>query len=312
MPPEPDEEKPVRLLRPGRRPAAGVLAAGGAFALWGASPLYWKALGEVPALEIVAHRVLWSALLLLGLCALTGRLGETFAALRHRRLLGTFALTTLLLSGNWVLYIWAVNHGFILQGSLGYYINPLVNVVLGVIFLRERLRGTQIFAVALALLAVLLRTLSLGEPPWIALFLGITFGLYGLLRKTAAAGALVGLTVETLLLSPACLVYLAALEIRGTAAFLHGSPAGDLLLAGTGAFTTVPLLLFVAGARRVTLSTLGLMQYLAPSGMFLLAVLHYGEPFSPAQGFAFALIWVALALYSLDALRAQRRVAGRV
>lgn len=308
----PGVERPARPGREGARPTAGVLAAGGAFALWGASPLYWKALEEVPAPEIVAHRVVWSALLLLVLCALAGRLGETFAALRERRLLATFALTTLLLSGNWVLYIWAVNHGFILQGSLGYYINPLVNVVLGVIFLRERLRRTQLLAVVLAVLAVLLRTLSLGEPPWIALFLGITFGLYGLLRKTAAAGALVGLTVETLLLSPVCLAYLAALEIRGSASFLHGSPARDLWLVGTGAFTAVPLLLFVAGARRVTLATLGLMQYLAPSGMFLLAVLHYGEPFSPTQGFAFALIWAALALYSLDALRAHRRSAPRV
>lgn len=297
--------------RQGRRSTGGVLAAGGAFALWGASPLYWKALEDVPALEITAHRVLWSALLLVGLCALSGRLAEVAGALRDRRLLFTFALTTLLLSGNWILYIWAVNHGFILQGSLGYYINPLVNVVLGMLVLRERLRRTQTLAVALAFLAVLLRTLSLGEPPWIALFLGVTFGLYGLLRKTAAAGALVGLTVETLLLAPVCLAYLAVLEAQGKGAFLHGDFARDFLLAGTGAFTTIPLLLFVVGARRVTLATLGLMQYLAPSGMFLLAVGHYGEPFSPAQGFAFGLIWAALALYSLDALRAHRQGARR-
>ncbi len=305
-------QNPPRSGREGGGSAAGVLAAGGAFALWGASPLYWKALEDVSPLEIVAHRVFWSALLLLGTGALTGRLGETFDALRDRRLRGTFALTTLLLTGNWIIYIWAVNHGFILQGSLGYYINPLVNVVLGVIFLRERLRRAQIIAVAIAVLAVLLRTLSLGEPPWIALFLGITFGFYGLLRKTAAAGALVGLTVETLLLAPACLAFLAALELRGTAAFLHGGPARDLWLVGTGAFTTIPLLLFVVGARRITLATLGLMQYLAPSGMFLLAVLHYREPFSPSQGFAFVLIWTALALYSLDALRAHRRISRRV
>ena len=290
-----------------RRTVAGVVYAGGAFLAWGGSPVYWKALQSVPALEIVAHRVVWSLLFLAVLILVQGRWSEFRSTLGRARTLLVLSLTTLLVSGNWLLYIWAVNAGHLLQASLGYYINPLVNVLLGMVFLRERLRRLQALAVLLAATAVVFRSVSFGQFPWIALTLGFSFGLYGLIRKIAPVGSLVGLTVETLLLTPISAAYLVFLEMEGVGALLHGGPALDALLAGTGVFTALPLLLFNLGARRINLSTLGLMQYTAPSGMFLLAVFAYGEPFTAAQVWTFVMIWSALAIYSVDSLRAFRR-----
>lgn len=290
-----------------RRSVAGVFFAGSAFLAWGFSPIYWKALQSVPALEIVAHRVVWSFIFLAVLILVQGRWSEFRSVLVQLRTLLVLSLTTLLVSANWLLYIWAVNAGHLLQASLGYYINPLVNVLLGMVFLRERLRRPQTLAVLLACTAVLFRSVTFGQFPWIALTLGFSFGLYGLIRKIAPVGSLVGLTVETLLLTPLSLTYLAYLEMNGVGTLLHGSATLDALLAGTGVFTAVPLLLFNLGARRINLSTLGLMQYTAPSGMFLLAVFAYGEPFTAVQVWTFVLIWVALAIYSVDSLRAFRR-----
>jgi chloramphenicol-sensitive protein RarD len=283
------------------------LYAGGAFLAWGFSPVYWKALQSVPALEIVAHRVVWSFLFLAVLILVQGRWCEFRSALGSPRVLLELSLTTLLVSGNWLLYIWAVNAGHLLQASLGYYINPLVNVLLGMVFLRERLRRPQALAVLLACTAVVLRSVSFGQFPWIALTLGFSFGLYGLIRKIAPVGSLVGLAVETLLLTPIGAAYLVYLEMHGAGALLHGGLAVGVLLVGTGVFTAVPLLLFNLGARRINLSTVGLMQYTAPSGMFLLAVFAYGEPFTAVQAWTFVLIWSALAIYSLDSVRAFRR-----
>jgi chloramphenicol-sensitive protein RarD len=291
-----------------RETVAGVLYAGAAFLIWGLSPVYWKALQRVPALEIVTHRVVWSFVFLMGLTLVQRRWGEFRDALKTPRTLMILALTTLLVSCNWLLYIWAVNAGYMLQASLGYYINPLVNVLLGLLFLKERLRRPQAVAVLLACAAVLFRTVSHGEPPWIALTLGFTFGFYGLIRKVAPVGSLVGLTVETLLLTAPGVAYLLFLESQAAGALFHGSRSLDALLVGTGVFTAVPLLCFNLGARRINLSTVGLMQYIAPSGMFLLAVLVYGEPFTAAQGWTFVMIWTALAIYSVDSVRAYRRM----
>lgn len=301
---------PSSLARARRRSAAGVAYAGGAFLIWGFSPIYWKAMQAVPAFEIVSHRVVWSFLFLAALIGLQGRWPEFRSALGSGRTILVLVATTLLVSANWVLYIWAVNAGYILQASLGYYINPLVNVLLGMVFLRERLSRPQALAVALACTAVVIRGVSFGQFPWIALTLGFTFGLYGLIRKIAPVGSLVGLALETLLLAPVSLAFLVHLELQGTAALLHVGGWLDALLIGTGVFTAVPLLFFNLGARRINLSTLGLMQYLAPSGMFLLAVFAYGEPFTAMQGWTFGLIWTALAIYSIDSLRAFRRAAA--
>ncbi len=290
-----------------RQSVAGVLFAGGAFLAWGGSPVYWKALQSVPALEIVTHRVVWSFIFLAVLVLVQGRWSEFRSALGRPRTVLVLSLTTLLVSGNWLLYIWAVNAGYLLQASLGYYINPLVNVLLGMVFLRERLRRPQALAVLLACTAVVFRSVSFGQFPWIALTLGFSFGLYGLIRKIAPVGSLVGLTVETLVLTPISVAYLVYLEMLGAGALFSSGPALDALLVGTGVFTAVPLLLFNLGARRINLSTLGLMQYTAPSGMFLLAVFAYGEPFTAVQVWTFVLIWSALAIYSIDSLRAFRR-----
>jgi len=299
------QDKPVLKTR--HKSVAGVLYAGTAFLIWGISPVYWKAMQQVPALEIVTHRVVWSFFLLVALMWVQNRQGEFKAVLKTPRTMLILTLTTLLVSCNWLLYIWAVNAGYMLQASLGYYINPLVNVLLGMVFLKERLRRPQALAVLLACGAVIFRTVSYGELPWIALTLGFTFGFYGLIRKVAPVGSLVGLTVETLLLTAPGIGYLTYLEWCGAGALFHRSLVLDALLVGTGILTAVPLLFFNLGARRINLSTVGLMQYIAPSGMFLLAVLVYGETFTAAQVWTFIMIWTALAIYSIDSVRIYRR-----
>jgi chloramphenicol-sensitive protein RarD len=281
---------------------SGVIYAGSAFVIWGLGPIYWKALSGVPPPEIIVHRVIWSFLLLLALIVL-GRFWNAFIrALKDIRVLLALFTTAVILSANWLLYVWAVNNNHMLQGSLGYYINPLVNVVFGVLFLRERLRRAQVFAVLLAAVAVVYLTVSYGEFPWIALALASSFGLYGLIRKIAPVGALVGLGIETMLMLTPATVYFVFIETTGRAAFLKGGIGPDLLLLGTAVLTAVPLTLFTAGAKRINLSTVGLLQYIAPTGMFLLAVFYYHEPFSMAQVWTFILIWIALTIYSTDSV----------
>ena len=286
-----------------RQTIAGVFYAGMAFLIWGVSPMYWKAMQGVPALEIIAHRTVWALLFLIVVVLVQGRWSELNGVLRTARSMGILFVTAVLVCINWLVYVWAVNAGYLLQASLGYYINPLVNVLLGLVFLRERLSRHQTGAVLLACLAVAYRTIALGQLPWIALTLGFGFGIYGLIRKVAPVTSLVGLTLETLWLTPFALAYLAGLELSGEGAFGHGSPLRDILLAGTGVVTAVPLLCFNLGARRINLSTLGLMQFIAPSCMFLLAVAAYGEPFAADQWWTFALIWTGLGIYSIDSLR---------
>jgi chloramphenicol-sensitive protein RarD len=216
-----------------------------------------------------------------------------------------FVTTTLLLSGNWLLFIWSIQQGRLVEASLGYFINPLVNVLLGMVFLSERLSRRQILAVLLAVAGVSVQLLAHGALPWISLTLAFTFGFYGLLRKRAQADATRGLLLETLLMAPLALGYLLYLGATGRGAFLHQGLATDYLLAAAGVVTTVPLVLFLEGAKRIRLATLGLMQYIAPSLQLLLAVLAFGEPFTTSYAVTFTFIWIALALYSLDAFRAR-------
>jgi len=284
----------------------GVVYAAAAFLIWGVSPIYWKALRAIPALEIILHRMVWSFFFLLPLIIIMRRWQEFIGALRNHRTLLMLLFTALIVGGNWLLYIWAVNHDRLLQASLGYYINPLVNVVLGVVFLKERLRRPQIVAVVLAAAAVIYLTVYYGEFPWIALTLGVTFGLYGLIRKIAPVGSLVGLTVETLLLSIPALGYLFYLDSHGHGSIFRVGLKTDLMLMGCALVTAIPLLFFTLGARRLYLSTVGLLQYIAPSCMFILAVFLFREPFSSTQVVTFILIWTALAIYSTDSVRYYR------
>ena len=285
----------------------GPLAAAAAYILWGLFPLYIKQLPAVPALEIVLHRSGWALLFVLGLLALLRRFAWLPAVLRQPRTLGLFLLSALLLSANWLLYVWAINAHRVLDASLGYFINPLVNVLLGYAVLHERPRPLQWAAVALAAAGVLWLALGAGHVPWVSLLLALSFAFYGLLRKTATLGAIEGLALETLLLAPLSFGGMLWLAAQGQAHFGHDGLATDLWLLAGGPFTAVPLLLFAVGARRVTLATLGLLQYLGPSIQFVLGVFLYREPFSASRGIGFALIWAALALYSAESWRVLRR-----
>jgi chloramphenicol-sensitive protein RarD len=266
-------------------------------------PIYIKTVGAAPVLEVLSHRIVWALVLLL---ALTWRRGEMTAfrtALRPGRGLLILCVSTLGIALNWLIYIWAVVHGRLLDASLGYYINPLVNVLLGVVVLGERLERPVKVAVAIASVGVLWLTLRAGHVPWIALALAVSFGSYGLMRKLAPVGAVIGLTVETLLLLPLAGGYLVWAVSSGRAAFLSGHTSLDLLLLLAGPVTAVPLLCFAGAAQRLPLSTLGLLQYLSPTVQFLLAVLVYGEPFDAARAVAFGFIWTALVVFGIYSVR---------
>jgi chloramphenicol-sensitive protein RarD len=284
----------------------GVVLATVAFLIWGLSPIYWKSLASVPAFEILMHRMIWSFIFLAPLVLILGHLKELVKALTAGRTLLILASTTLIVGFNWFLYIWAINSGHILQTSLGYYITPLVNVLLGVVFLKERLRRLQLVAVGLAAVGVSYLTLSYGFFPWVSLALAFSFGFYGLIRKVAPVGALVGLTVETLLLSLPASGYLVYLNHTGRGAFLNAGFTITLLLMGAALMTGLPLLLFTMGTKLLRLSTVGFLQYIAPSCTFLLAVFVYREPLLPAQLFTFVLIWIALTIYSYDSVMTHR------
>lgn len=287
---------------------SGLLHAFGAFLLWGLSPLYFKALAEVPPLEILAHRVVWSALLVGGIVLALRNRHAIITALAWRQL-GAYAATTVLVSINWLLFIWGINNGHLVQVSLGYYINPLVNVLLGVLFLSERLNRPQLGAAGLAILGVGVLVVVGGTLPWISLMLAFSFGFYALIRKKAGIDPLIGLLLETLLLTPVALGYLFWGGIEGWGSFGRESWELDVLLALAGAVTALPLILFMYGAQRLKLSTIGLMQYLSPTLQLLLGVALYGERFTAAHAAAFAFIWSGLVLYGTDAYRS--RNAGR-
>ena len=280
----------------------GLGAATTAYLIWGLSPIYWKSLATVPAFEILMHRMIWSFAFLAPLIFFTGRRSEFKAAVTSPRVMLILLATTLLVGFNWFLFIWAINSNHILQTSLGYYINPLVNVLLGMVFLKERLRRMQIVALLLATVAVGWMAIRYGHFPWVSLSLALSFAFYGLIRKIAPVGALVGLTVETMLLSIPALVYLIYIDTLGMGSFLKATTRIDLLLIGAALVTALPLLLFTVGARRLHFATIGFLQYLAPSCTFLLATLVYNEPLAQSQLLTFILIWVALVLYSVDSV----------
>lgn len=284
----------------------GVVYASSAFLIWGLSPIYWKMMRDIPAFEIIMHRVIWSFFFLIIVLAFQKHWHEFTVVIKNPRTFLTLLFTTMLLGYNWFIYIWAVNNEHILQASLGYFINPLINVLLGIVFLRERLRRMQTVSLALAAVAVLYLTVYYGEFPWIALSLAFAFGLYGLIRKVAPVGSLTGLFIEMLFLSGPALAYILFLNSKGIGALFRISIKMDLFLMGTAFLTAFPLLLFTLGTRRLNLSTVGFLQYIAPSCMFLLGVFLYNEPLSSAQIFAFVLIWIALFIYSTDAARYYR------
>ena len=280
----------------------GMLYAAGAYALWGLVPVYFKALQHVPPLEILAHRIVWSLVFLAIVLAWRRQWAWIGAVLRRPRVLAGFIASAILISINWFIYIWAVNNGRVIDASLGYFINPLINVLLGFLLLHERLRPGQWATVALAAGGVAWLTWQGGHLPWIALTLAITFGTYGLLRKTAALGALEGLSLETLILFPAALGYLIVLTLHGHNSFATAPDSTKWLLVAAGPITAIPLLMFAAGARRIPLSLLGLLQYIGPTLQLLLGVWLYHEPFGGPRLVGFAMIWAALALYSAEGL----------
>lgn len=288
---------------------AGVGFALAAFTFWGVAPVYFKWVDSVPALEVLAHRVAWSVLLLLAVIALQHRWRELWQAVRTPATLRRLLLSASLISVNWGLFIYAVQQDQILQTSLGYYINPLMNVLLGMLFLGERLRALQWLAVALAVCGTLVMGFGAEEFPWIALVLASCFAVYGLVRKQTEVAAFPGLLIETTLLLPAALGYLFWLEQAGRGHFAHAGADLSLLLAAAGVVTTLPLLWFTSAARRLPLSLIGFFQYIAPSVAFLLAVFVYGEPFPVSHLLAFTCIWLAIALFTFDSWRVQRRAA---
>lgn len=284
-----------------RAQTVGVAAAGSAYLAWGLFPIYFHALAGVPPTEVLAHRVAWSSLFMVGLVLALRRAPEVRRQLAAPGALGVLAATAVLISANWLVYIWAVGAGHVVEASLGYFVNPLVSVLLGVAFLREPLTGRQKAAVVLAAVGVVALMVRMGRPPWVALALALTFGLYGLLRKRAGVDAVTGLFAEVALLLPFALAFL-GWRWAGGALVFGAAPGMSGLLAASGVVTAVPLLLFGVGVRRLRLSTIGLLQYVNPTAQLALAVFAFGEPFTAAHGLAFSCIWASLALYSWDAL----------
>jgi len=277
-----------------------------AYIWWGFIPLYFKAVASVPPLEVLAHRVVWSLVFLSLILWGRGRLKDVRTVLRDRRSMGLLTVTTVLIAVNWLVFIWSVFNHRLLEASLGYFINPLVNVLLGFLFLKERLRPWQTVAVVLAGLGVIWLAVGSGTTPWIALVLAFSFGTYGLLRKIARPDGPVGLTVETLILTPVALVWLLWSNHQGTLVFGHQGWGMSLLLMAGGPITALPLIWFAEGARRLRYATIGFLQYIAPSLQFLLAVTVFGETFTAAHAVSFGFIWAALLLYSIDTARSLR------
>jgi chloramphenicol-sensitive protein RarD len=286
---------------------SGVAAAASSFVMWGLLPIYWKQLDAVPAYEILGHRMVWSFVVTLGLLAFAGRSGGLRALFQQRRQCLYFLLTGSILGVNWFIYIWAVNAGYIIEASLGYYINPIVSVCFGVIFLKEGIRKVQWISVFLAFLGVCYLTWLYGEFPWIAITLASTFACYSLLRKVTTVPALEGLCLETCILLLPALAFLFFLESSGRGAFFHNSLVDSLFLAGTGIATTAPLLCFCYAAQKIPLYVVGLLQYLAPTINLFVGIFLYNESFPFEKMIGFAIIWVALGIFIVDGISRQLR-----
>ncbi|MBZ9704450.1 MULTISPECIES: EamA family transporter RarD [unclassified Mesorhizobium] len=288
----------------------GFLLALGAYFLWGLLPFYMKAVAHLPLAEVIAHRIVWSVPIAAAVLVWAGRTADFKAAIRSPRTIAMAALTAALISVNWGVYVWAIAVDRTVETALGYYINPLVSVVVGALLLGERLDRLQIAAVVLAAIAVAVLTIEAGKLPWVSLALAFSFAAYGFFRKTLPIGPSQGFLLEVLLLSVPALGYIAWLIATGQDHFVSGNGVDAALLAGCGPVTAVPLLLFAFGARLLRLSTIGIMQYIAPTIVFLIAVLIFKEPFDTTQAVAFALIWAALAMYSWSMLATARRATS--
>ncbi|MFV0574245.1 MAG: EamA family transporter RarD [Vibrio sp.] len=285
-----------------KRTQQGVLFAVLAYIMWGIAPMYFKALGDVPPFEILCHRIIWSFFFLAILLYFTKGWEKVRMTLRAKTKVLYLLSTSVIIGANWLIFIWAISIGHMLDASLGYYINPLFNVVLGMLFLSEKLRKLQWVAVALASIGVLIQVVVFGSIPIIAIALAVTFGLYGLLRKKVNLDAFTGLFIETLVLLPVAFIYLFAIADTATSHLGSNSTSLNLLLISAGIVTTLPLLCFAGAAVRLRLATLGFIQYIGPSLMFLLAVFVYGETFSSDKFFTFAFIWAALIIFTWDGL----------
>lgn len=289
----------------------GVLYALAAFFMWGlAVPLHFKLVSAVPAPQILAHRIVWASVFALGLILIGRQWSKLVEAFMSGSRLLFLCLSAGLIAINWLIYIWAVNSGHLVQTSLGYFINPLLSVVLGVLFLRERLNPAQIAACLIAALGVLVLAVSSGEMPWVALALACSFGCYGLVRKIVPVAPLIGFCIESLLLTPLALAYFTHTAVNGQSVAFQGDLRLDALLILTGLSTALPLIWFATAAQRLKLSTIGLLQYLAPSGQLALGVFVYGEAFGWIDALAFGLIWTALAIYTVSALRSASQAPG--
>lgn len=280
----------------------GILSGIAAYAMWGFFPIYWKLLHDVPALQLLGHRIGWSFGLLLLYILVTKQWDDFRTLASHRKTLGIYAIAGVLLSLNWLIYVWGVNAGFIIETSLGYFINPLLSVLFGVIFLRERLRPTQWIPVVVAAIGVIYLTVTYGRLPWIALSLAVSFGLYGLVKKLSPLGSVYGLTLETGIVFPIAIVYLAAVQVNGTGAFMHDGLTVDLLLIGAGVVTTIPLLMFASAAKQIPLNMIGILQYFAPTIQFLIGLFIYKEPFDTTRLIGFGIVWFALIIFWVENL----------
>jgi chloramphenicol-sensitive protein RarD len=276
------------------------------YIMWGFFPIYWKLLDDVPALQVIGHRVGWSFILLMTVILFTKQWKEFRSVALKPNVIGMYAIAGILLSVNWLIYVWGVNSGFIVETSLGYFINPLISVLLGVIFLHERLRTIQWIPIGLAAAGVLYLTVTYGRLPWIAVSLAFSFGIYGLVKKLAPLGSLYGLTLETALVFPMAFVYLAFVQSTGTGAFLQNSLLTDILLIGTGIVTSVPLLLFASAVRQIPLTMIGILQYIAPTLQFLIGIFLYHEPFDQSRLIGFSLVWLALIVFWVENYFANR------
>jgi chloramphenicol-sensitive protein RarD len=289
----------------------GILHAFGAYFIWGLVPIYWKLLKHIPATQLIGHRIVWSFLLLALILFITRKWPELRGPVSDRKVILIYFVAAVLCGFNWFIYVWAVTAGFIVESSLGYFINPLFSVLLGVVFLRERLRLFQWVSVGLAGTGVIYLTMIYGRLPWIALSLAFTFGFYGLVKKLAPLNSVNGLTLETGILFIPGLAFLAFQNYQGAGAFLHMGLASDLLMAGAGFITTIPLLMFASAAQRIPLTTIGVMQYLTPTLQFLLGVFVYKEPFSSRQAVGFGVVWIGLIVFCLESLISRRTPPAR-
>ncbi len=280
--------------------ATGILYAGLAYAIWGVIPLYWRMLDDVPPFELTVHRILWCAVFVAGVTALRGRLSHIVDIVRQPQLLATLALTSILISTNWTIFIYCVATNHLVEASLGYYLTPLLSIGLGVFLFGERMSRLRLAGVTLAAIAVAVKAIAFGHFPWIGLSLAFSFGFYGFFRKKAPVDALDGLLVETLLLFPITLALVVYWASSGQGAFPSPHISKDALLIAGGPITAIPLAMFAAGARRMRLSTLGFLQYLSPSITLLLAIFGFHEAFNRGDAVSFALIWVALAIVALE------------